>query len=86
MEAIWQYTFRTWSRSQADKYIDDLFDAFELLATNPAMGKKVYDVREGYRRLLLQHHLIFYRISDAGDVDIIRILNERVDVRRHLSE
>ena len=32
MDAIWDHTFRSRSAAQADRYIDDLFDAFERLS------------------------------------------------------
>jgi toxin ParE1/3/4 len=86
MDAIWEYSCRTWSADQADRYIDDLFDAFELLGEAPGLGQEAFAVAAGYRRLRVGHHLVFYRSAGVGAVDIVRVLHEKSDVSRHLGE
>lgn len=86
LDDIWQYTMRTWSAERADRYTDDLFDGFDLLVHNPNLGRKVEGFGARYRRLPVQHHLVFYIAEPSGDVLIVRILHERVDVPRHLDE
>ncbi|SMC92195.1 type II toxin-antitoxin system RelE/ParE family toxin [Rhizobium sp. RU36D] len=84
IEQIWRYTFENWSSAQADRYIDDLFDAFELLADNPSMAQRGHGVTAGYRRYRVGHHLIFYKPAAGKGVEIIRILHEKSDMLRHL--
>jgi toxin ParE1/3/4 len=86
LDDIWQYTMRTWSAKRADSYTDEFFDGFELLVYNPNSGRKVEGFGGRYRRLLVQHHLVFYVVEQSGDILIIRILHERADVSRHLGE
>ena len=84
LEQIWYYTFETWSPLQADRYIDDIFDALELLGDNPRMGPTVSGIVSQYRRYRVGHHLVFYQPGKLEGVEVIRILHEKSDVLRHL--
>ncbi|MBL4910108.1 MAG: type II toxin-antitoxin system RelE/ParE family toxin [Alteromonadaceae bacterium] len=35
---IWTYSFDNWGTDQADKYLDQIDEVLQLLATNPLMG------------------------------------------------
>ncbi len=86
MDAIWDYTFRSRSAERADRYIDDLFDAFERLVQTPELGQKVFLVAAGYRRLHVNHHLIFYRRTEDDAIEVVRIIHERADFSRLLDD
>ncbi|MFN3503428.1 type II toxin-antitoxin system RelE/ParE family toxin [Allorhizobium sp. NPDC080224] len=86
MDAIWDYTCRTRSPARADRYIDDLFDAFERLVQTPELGPQAYMVASGYRRLRVNHHLIFYRKVELDEIEVVRILHEKSDFLRHLGD
>lgn len=79
---IWVYTFRNWSREQADSYHAGIIDAFEGLLTGRKVGRPV-DVRESYLKYAVGSHMIYYR-KTRGGLDIMRILHQRMDVSRHL--
>lgn len=82
---IWNRTVETWGEAQADAYLDDIGCAIETLAEFPKMGVDCSWLRNGYRRLSVNHHLVFYQV--VGDtIEIIRVLHERTDVERHLEE
>jgi toxin ParE1/3/4 len=83
MDAIWDYTCRTRSAAPADRYIDDLFDAFEPLVRTPELGQQAFVVASGYRRLSVNHHLIFYRKVESGEIEVVRILHEKSDFPPH---
>jgi toxin ParE1/3/4 len=38
LEEIWRYTSEQWSTEQAEKYLEALIDAMELLAEDPSRG------------------------------------------------
>ncbi|MVN20519.1 type II toxin-antitoxin system RelE/ParE family toxin [Mucilaginibacter arboris] len=40
--------------------------------------------KQSYRATKVKSHLIFYRRSDDGTVEIIRILHERMDIETRL--
>lgn len=86
MDAIWDYTCRSRSAARADRYIDDLFDAFERLVLTPELGQKAFLVATGYRRLHVNHHLIFYRRTEDDGIEVVRIIHERADISRLLDD
>jgi toxin ParE1/3/4 len=81
---IGRYTERRWGPAQRRDYLAQLDARMESLVDHPQMGMARDDVRPGYRCLREARHLIFYRAA-AGTVEIVRVLHQRMDVRRHLS-
>ncbi len=87
IENIWLYTFENWSLEQADRYINLIFDEIEYLANNSNSGKNFNHIRKNYRCSKVKSHLIFYRFIDKqNDIEIIRILHQRMDIENRLSE
>ena len=78
---IWLYSFQTWGEAQADKYHDELTNAFAAIAENPLIGISCEDVRQGYRKYHV--HLIFYRIAE-DTLRIVRVLGEDMDYPQHV--
>ncbi len=87
IENIWLYTFENWSIEQADRYINLIFDEIEYLADNPKSGKDFDYIRKNYRCSKVKSHIIFYRlIAKQNDIEIIRVLHQRMDLENRLSE
>ncbi len=87
IENIWLYTFENWSLEQADRYFNLIMDEIEYLAKNPKSGKDSSKVRKGYFRSRIKSHFIFYRMSRRNEeIDIIRILYQRMDIETQLNE
>lgn len=81
---IWEYTLKTWSEKQAEKYYRLIIETCAELAKNPQTGK---DYSEIYPKLLGQKtlkHIIFYRLIDESTIEITRILHERMDLKNRL--
>jgi toxin ParE1/3/4 len=78
---IWNYTYEEWSENQADKYYLLLLDSCQEIAENPNLGKK-YDIviadLLGYKS---NQHIIFHHIISNHQVEIIRILHVRMDLK-----
>jgi toxin ParE1/3/4 len=83
---IWDYSARNWGAEQADRYILAIRDACEALADGSRQGRAIDDIRPGYRKLAVASHFLFYRITDAGMIDVIRILHQRMDVASRLQD
>ncbi|MDE6633703.1 MAG: type II toxin-antitoxin system RelE/ParE family toxin [Bacteroidaceae bacterium] len=84
---IWNYTFEVWSERQADDYYNMLIASCRKIAANPKLFGKCYnEILEGLKGFKANKHILFYRILDSGDVEIIRILHERMDLRNRLNE
>jgi len=87
MENIWLYTVENWSIDQADRYLNLILDEIESLAKNPKFGKDFSKVRKGYFRSRIKSHFIFYKLNLKNEeIEIIRILHERMDIETHLNE
>jgi len=82
MEAVWLYSLQKWSAEQADRYIDDFTEAFDLLADNPKTGRRCENIRAGYCKYPVMRHVIYYRETSYG-IEIMRVLHDRMLASRH---
>jgi toxin ParE1/3/4 len=86
LEKMWLYTFKHWSKKQADHYINLIIDEIEYIASNPAAGDNYEHLRKGYFRSRVKSHFIFCKINSAiKKVEIIRILHQRMDLDNKLT-
>ena len=84
---IWEYTVDTWSERQADDYYNMLIASFQKITENPRLfGLKYEEIAEGLRGYRANKHIIFYRILADGDILVIRILHQRMDLKLRLLE
>jgi toxin ParE1/3/4 len=87
LENIWLYTFETWSKEQADRYFNLIFEEIDYLTQNPTSGKDFSHIRKGYYRSKVKSHFIFYRINlKENAIEIIRILHQQMDIENRLNE
>lgn len=73
LASIFRYGVQTFGVARADAYFDSLVRQLGLIADHPLMFQKS-DYREGYRRSVHPPHVIYYRIVNGQDVEIVRIL------------
>ena len=83
LKDIWRYSKAQWGLDQANAYARQFQRAFAGLAAKPTRGRSCDDIREGYFKLSVGSHVAFYRLT-GGDVEIVRILHQRMDFDRHL--
>ncbi len=86
IEDIWLYTFENWSETQADRYVNQLFDEIEYLVENPKSGRDYSHVRKDYRCSKIKSHLIFYREVGKDEIEIIRVLHRSMDIPNRLKD
>ena len=84
LNGIWVYTFNKWSKEQADRYYDLIIGEIEFIADNYLIGKSVEQTRKNYRVTKIKSHLIFYRKAENEIVEVVRILNQRMDIKERL--
>ncbi|NEJ70038.1 type II toxin-antitoxin system RelE/ParE family toxin [Rhizobium phaseoli] len=63
---------------QSERYVDDLFSTFELLANNPRMARERRELNPPMRLHLHQAHIIAYVVREEG-ILIVRVLHGRED-------
>jgi toxin ParE1/3/4 len=85
LEEIWFYTFEKWSKEQADRYYNLIFDEINYICKNVSAGKPMEHARKGYRATKVKSHLIFYKIVN-DTIEIIRILHEQMDIENRLND
>ena len=77
LEEVWFYVAEDASPATADRLIDSIFDRFELLGEQPAIGRLRPEFGAGVRSFVVESHVIYDRHD--GDVVIARVLHGRRD-------
>ena len=85
LSKIWDYTFEVWSENQADKYFNQIISTCQEIADSRIRGKSYSGIKESLLGIKCNRHIIFYRKMSADNVEIARILHERMDFKRKLN-
>lgn len=86
LSEIWDYTFEVRSEKQADKYQDGLISNGQEIAENPDLGKNYEGISTQLFGMKANRHIIFYRIESENYMEIARILHERMDLKKRITE
>ncbi len=86
LKSIAQYTQQEWGSEQRRIYLRQIDETFHLLAKRHDLGSTCDYIREGYRKHPVSSHLIFYRSLSNTEIEVIRVLHKRMDVRSSLAE
>jgi len=78
--SIGRFTLKHWGVTQRNFYIKQLDACFSHIAENPMIGIACDFIKAGYRKLPQGSHVIFYKQSPTGIVEIIRVLHQSMDV------
>ena len=84
LKGIAVYTQENWGKSRRIIYLKMMDDAFRELSDNPGQGRKIDDIRKGYYKYRIGKHIFFYRLVSENDIEIVRILHQRMDIESHL--
>jgi toxin ParE1/3/4 len=79
---IWEYTFDEWSENQADNYYQFLIDSCLELAENSNLGKPYNQLANGLFGFTFGEHIIFYFIIELKEIEIVRILHGKMDLKK----
>lgn len=83
--AIFDYTLSTWGQDQANAYLDGLRAVIEDLPHTRASWKPMPTWNLTGHRVRYRHHYVFFVVSEDS-LTIARVLHERRDTVRHLSD
>ncbi len=86
LSKIWDYTFEVWSERQADNYYESLISNCQEIANNPELGKNYEGITQNLLGIKTNRHIIFYRTVNENYVEITRILHERMDLKKRITE
>ena len=77
IDQIAAYTGKAWGWRQADRYLGELEDSFQLLAKNPGIGRACDAISSGLQRHEHGKHVVFYRLRPGG-IRIVRVLHQQM--------
>ena len=83
LKEIGRYTEHTWGLEQRNRYLSIIDQCFHDLAAAPLKGRDCHAIRSGYRKHQTGRHFVFYRVLASDQIEIVRVLHERMDVERH---
>jgi len=83
---IWNYTAENWSMEQADRYYNLIYDEIEYIVQNFELAHDFSKIRKSYKYSKVKSHLIFFKKDKNNDIEIIRVLHERMNIENRLSE
>ncbi|RYG01053.1 MAG: type II toxin-antitoxin system RelE/ParE family toxin [Chitinophagaceae bacterium] len=63
-----------------------LTSSFGEIVQNPALGKNYNEIDNVILGLRVGKHIVFYREVQAGDIEILRILHQRMDLKNKIVE
>lgn len=79
LDEIFRYTRDRWGVGQAERYITDLFAAFDRIERHGVTSRPIpaeFGVEGFYFRH--EHHFVYWRRLSGGDIGIVTILHERM--------
>lgn len=86
LSKIWEYTYEVWSEHQADKYYYELLENCQELAKNQDLGKNYPQIASTLFGYQSGQHIIFYRKMNPTEIEIIRFLHSRMDLKNRIQE
>ncbi|WP_281240101.1 type II toxin-antitoxin system RelE/ParE family toxin [Flavobacterium praedii] len=86
INTIWIYTAENWSVEQADRYYNLIIDEIEYIIDNLDMAHDLEKIRKSYRYSKVKSHLIFFKKEKTNEIEVVRVLHERMDIENRLAE
>ncbi len=83
---IWIYTAETWSTEQADRYYNLILDEIEFITKNYNQAKDFSKIRICYRYSKIKSHLIFFKEINDQEIEVVRVLHEKMDIENRLND
>ena len=86
LNTIWIYTAENWSVEQANRYYNLIVDEIEQVSENFETTKDFGNVRKNYKNSKVKSHLVFYKKTENTELEVVRILHEKMDIKNRINE
>lgn len=86
LSKIWDYTYEVWSENQADHYYEFLIDSCKKISESPEIGKNYDEIANEILGFRVNKHIIFYRATKPNEIEVLRILHGRMDLKNRIEE
>jgi len=73
---IYQYEVKRFGMSQVDRYFDNFFNCFEMIAERPFSFESLDHIKVGYRRCVCGSDTIYFRLNQ-DTVEIMAIVGRQ---------
>ena len=83
---IWIYTAENWSVEQANRYYKLIIDEIDFVAENFETMLDFRSVRKDYRYSKVKSHLIFCKQVENTEMEVVRILHEKMDIKNRIRD
>ena len=83
---IWIYTAENWSFEQADRYYNAIIDEIEFIVQKFELASDFGKIRKSYKYSKVKSHLIFFKKNISNEIEVVRVLHERMDIENRLNE
>ena len=86
LNKIWIYTAENGSIEQANRYYNLIVDEIEYVSENFGNAKDFEDVRKNYKYSKVKSHLVFYKKTLNTEMEVVRILHEKMDIKNRIND
>ena len=83
---IWIYTAENWSVEQANRYYNLIVDEIEYVSENFEETKDFGNIRKNYKFSKVKSHLVFYKKTEKTEMEVVRILHERMNIKNRIND
>ena len=83
---IWIYTAENWSVEQSYHYYKLIFADIKYIVNYLEMARDFGKIRKSYSYSKVKSHLIFFKKDKANEIEVVRVLHERMDIENRLAE
>jgi plasmid stabilization system protein ParE len=90
IEQVLSHTHQQWGTSKYLEYCDLIQEAYEDILANPTCGRVYVPKLVGIRGYAIEkpgrnaRHIVFYRVTPGGDIEVVRFLYDAMDHQRHI--
>ena len=78
LQEIYDYSEDNWGEKQATKYLREIYAVFDLLATNPNIGRRRRELGSEICSVSHSSHLVYF-MHWEGKIAIVRVLHASRD-------
>ncbi|MBC7642553.1 MAG: type II toxin-antitoxin system RelE/ParE family toxin [Flavobacterium sp.] len=83
---IWIYTAENWSNEQADRYYNLIMDEIEFVVENFETTTDFGSIRKDYIYSKVKSHLIFCKRIENTQMEVVRILHEKMRIKNRIND
>lgn len=69
-----------------DRYYNLIYDEIEYIVKDFDMAREMGGIRKFYRFSKIKSHVIFFKTTKNNEIEVVRVLHERMNIENRLAE